>query len=222
MQGFDGLALAFSRQVTPRLTWSGTAGVDTTATESALMRVGAKRSGGEVNLNIQLSRTEYLRLGGGLQRYSTQAGTRLGSGRMINLEAGTHFRVEYPNLTLRTFVNDARFSDRGASDAQMARLVPPGNDPASFRYMPLDSRVLGIALGAGTVVESNYTRGWRPFAEFGLTRTTDVGWGRNLRAGAAGSVIGQDLLSIGLQSTSATPNAPQRGFELAVQYKWLY
>ena len=222
MQGFNGLALAFSRQVTPRLTWSGTAGLDTTATESALMRVGARRSGGELNLNIQLSRTEYLRLGAGLQRYSTQAGTTLGSGRMVNLEAGTHLRVEYPNLTLRAFVNDARFSDRGASDAQIARLVPAGGDPAAFRYMPLDSRVLGIALGAGTVVDSNYTRAWRPFAEVGLTRTTDVGWGRNLRAGAAGSVIGQDLLSIGVQSTSATPNAPQRGFELAVQYKWLY
>lgn len=222
MQGFNGLALAFSRQVTPRLTWSGTAGLDTTATESALMRVGAKRSGAELNLNIQLSRTEYLRVGGGLQRYSTQAGTTLGSGRMVNIEAGTHFRVEYPNLTLRTFVNDARFSDRGVFDDQIARLVPAGNDPASFRYMPLNSRVLGIALGAGTVVESNYTRAWRPFAEIGLTRTTDVGWGRNLRAGAAGSVIGQDVLSIGLQSTSATPNAPQRGFELAVQYKWLY
>ncbi|MFX5522494.1 hypothetical protein ABTD78_24800, partial [Acinetobacter baumannii] len=78
------------------------------------------------------------------------------------------------------------------------------------------------ALGAGTVIENAYTRAWRPYAEFGLTRTSDIGWGRNLRAGVAGSVLGQDVLSVAAQSTSATPNTPQRGFELNVLYKWFY
>jgi predicted Zn-dependent protease len=222
MQSFNGLRLDYSQQLTPKLTLSGNGGVNLAATDSALMRVGAKRAGGELNLNVLLSRTEYLRLGGGYQRYTTQAGTSLGSGRTLNAEAGTHLRVEYPNLTLRTYVSDAKFVDRGASDDQIARLVPAGNDPTNFRYMPLDSRIYGISLGAGTVVENNYTRAWRPYAEIGLTRTSDIGWGRNLRAGAAGSVIGQDVLAIGVQSTSATPNTPQRGFELSVLYKWLY
>ncbi|KAF1041246.1 MAG: hypothetical protein GAK35_03442 [Herbaspirillum frisingense] len=222
MASFNGLRLEFSKQLTPKLTLSGNGGMNLMSTESALMRVGSKRTGGELNLNVQLSRTEYVRMGGGFQRYYTQAGTSLGSGRTVNLEAGTHFRVEYPNLTLRAYVNDARFSDYGASDDQIARLVPAGNDPTAFRYMPLDSRVWGVSLGAGTVVESNYTRAWRPFAEVGMTRTSDIGWGRNLRAGAAGSVAGQDVLSVAVQSTSATPNTPQRGFELSVLYKWLY
>ncbi|MFL9925599.1 tetratricopeptide repeat protein [Herbaspirillum lusitanum] len=221
-ESFNGLHLEFSRQLTPKLTLNGAGGLGQMATESALMRVGGKRSGGELNLNMQISRTEYLRLGGGYQRYYTQAGTALGSGRTLNVEAGTHFRVEYPNLTLRTYVSDAKFVDKGASDDQIARLAPAGSDPAGFRYMPLDSRVFGIALGAGTVAETAYTRAWRPYAEIGLTRTSDIGWGRNLRAGVAGSVIGQDVLSIGLQSTSATPNTPQRGFELGVNYRWLY
>lgn len=222
MESFNGLRLEFSKQLTPKLTLSGNGGFNLAATDSALMRVGAKRMGGELNLNVLLSRTEYLRLGGGYQRFTTQAGTSLGSGRTLNLEAGTHFRVEYPNLTLRTYVSDAKFVDNGASDDQIARLVPAGNDPTGFRYMPLDSRIYGIALGAGTVVENNYTRAWRPYAEIGMTRTSDIGWGRNLRAGAAGSVLGQDVLSVGVQSTSATPNTPQRGFELSVLYKWLY
>lgn len=222
MEGFNGINLTFAQQLTPKLSLTGNAGINQTATESALMRVGARRSGGELNLNLLLSRTEYLRLGGGLQRYSTQAGTSLGSGRTVNIEAGTHFRVEYPNLTLRTFLSDARFSDKGAFDSQIARLVPAGNDPASFRFMPLDSRVYGVAIGAGTVVEGNYSRAWRPYAEFGMTRTSDIGWGRNFRAGAAGSVIGQDVMSVSVQSTSATPNAPQRGFQLNVNYRWLY
>jgi len=222
MTSFNGLRLEFSQQLTPKLTLSGNGGLNLAAIDSALIRVGGRRSGGELNLNLQLSRTEYLRLGGGLQRYQTQSGTALGNGRTLNAEIGTHLRVEYPNLTLRGFVNDARFSDRGASDSQIARLVPAGNDPTGFRYMPLDARSWGVALGAGTVIENAYTRAWRPYAEFGLTRTSDIGWGRNLRAGVAGSVLGQDVLSVAAQSTSATPNTPQRGFELNVLYKWFY
>jgi hypothetical protein len=222
MTSFNGLRLEFSQQLTPKITLSGNGGLNLAAIDSALIRVGGRRSGGELNLNLQLSRTEYLRLGGGLQRYQTQSGTALGSGRTLNAEIGTHLRVEYPNLTLRGFVNDAKFSDRGASDEQIARLVPAGNDPAGFRYMPLDARSWGLALGAGTVIENAYTRAWRPYAEFGLTRTSDIGWGRNLRAGIAGSVLGQDVLSVAAQSTSATPNTPQRGFELNVLYKWFY
>ncbi|QDD67256.1 tetratricopeptide repeat protein [Herbaspirillum seropedicae] len=222
MTSFNGLRLEFSRQLTPKLTLSGNGGINLSATDSAFMRVGAKRDGGEINLNVQLSRTEYLRLGGGLQHYASQSGTSLGRGRTLNAEVGTHFRVEYPNLTLRAFVNDAKFTDYGNSDSLIARLVPVGTDPASFRYMPLDSRSWGAALGAGTVVENAYTRAWRPYAEFGMTRTSDIGWGRNLRAGIAGSVVGQDVLSIGAQSTAATPNNPQRGFELNVLYRWFY
>lgn len=222
MASFNGLRLEFSRQFTPKITLSGNGGVNLAATDSALIRVGGRRSGGELSLNLQLSRTEYLRLGGGLQRYQTQIGTSLGNGRTLNAEIGTHLRVEYPNLTLRGFVTDAKYSDRGASDDQIARLVPAGTDPAGFRYMPLDTRSWGVALGAGTVVENTYTRAWRPFAEFGLTRTSDIGWGRNVRAGFAGSVVGQDVLSVDAQSTSATPNTPQRGFELNVLYKWFY
>lgn len=222
MQSFNGLRLDYSQQLTPKLTLSGNGGFNLASNDSALMRVGSKRTGGELNLNMLLSRTEYVRLGGGYQRYTTQAGTSLGSGRTLNAEVGTHFRVEYPNLTLRTYVSDAKFVDNGASDDQIARLVPAGNDPTNFRYMPLDSRIYGISLGAGTVIENNYTRAWRPYAEVGLTRTSDIGWGRNLRAGAAGSVFGQDVLAVGVQSTSATPNTPQRGFELSVLYKWLY
>lgn len=222
MSAFNGLQLDFSRQLSPKLSITGTGGINLAATDSALVRVGARRSGAELNLNLLLSRTEYLRLGGGLQRYQSQIGTSLGSGRMLNAEVGTHLRVEYPNLTLRAFVNDAKFSDYGGNDEQIARLVPAGTDPTTFRYMPLDSRTWGVALGAGTVVENAYTRAWRPYAEFGMVRTSDVGWGRNLRAGVAGSVLGQDVLSIGAQSTSATPNSPQRGFQLDVLYRWFY
>lgn len=218
----NGARIDFSNAISGRLTMTGNVGINQMATESVLMRVGGMRSGAELNLNYAVTHNEYLSGGIGWQQYSTQAGTRLGSGTNFNLEAGTHFRIEYPNLTLRTYVSGSNFKDRGTYDAQIARLVPLGTDPTTYRYMPVNTRVYGVSLGAGTVVDNTYTRGWRPFGEIGVTYTPDLGWGHNFRTGVQGSVIGQDVLSVQLQSISATANSPQRSFELGVNYKWFY
>jgi hypothetical protein len=180
------------------------------------------RSGGELNANYLLSGTEYTRLGVGWRQYSSQAGTVLGDGRTWNVEAGTHFRVEYPNLTLRAYASNATFTNNGMSDPQIARLAPAGTDPTTFRFMPVDVRIYGLSLGAGTVVETTYTRAWRPFAEFGVTYMPGIGWGRDMHAGFAGSVAGQDVLSVVAHSISATPNTPRKTFELSVNYKWFF
>jgi hypothetical protein len=218
----NGARFDFSSMQTEQLTWSGTAGFRQEAIDSALTRVGAMRSGAELNLNYLPSRTEYARFGVGWQQYSSQAGTALGSGRTWNIEVGTHFRVDYPNLTLRAYASDATFTDKGTSDAQIARLVPAGTDPATFRFMPVDARVYGVSLGAGTVIDKAYTRAWRPLAEFGVTYTPGIGWGHDMRAGLAGGVAGQDVLSVQVQSISATANTPQKTFELGVNYRWFY
>lgn len=218
----NGARVDFSTAPSGRLTLTGDVGINQMTTESALLRVGGMRRGGDLNLNYAVSHNEYLSGGVGWHQYSTQAGTTLGSGTNFNLEAGTHFRIEYPNLTLRTYVSGSNFKDKGTYDAQIARLVPPGTDPTTYRYMPVNTRVYGVSLGAGTVVDNTYSRGWRPFGEFGVTYTPDLGWGQNYRAGAQGSVIGQDVLSVQLQSISATANSPQKSFELGVNYKWLY
>jgi hypothetical protein len=222
MENINGARVDFISAPSVRLTLSGNAGWRQEANETALLRVGAMRSGGGLDANYLLSRTEYARLGLGWQQYSSQAGTTLGSGRTWNAEAGTHFRSDYPNLTLRAYASDAAFNDKGASDAQIARLAPAGSDPTSFRFMPVDSRVYGVSLGAGTVIEKAYTRAWRPLAEFGVTYTPGLGWGRDMRAGFAGSIAGGDVLSVLLQSISATANTPQKTFEMGVNYRWFY
>jgi hypothetical protein len=218
----NGARFDYSAALTDKLTASGNAGINQLALESILLRVGGMRSGGEADFNYALTPSEYLRTGLGWQQYASQAGTTLGSGANFNLEAGTHLRIEYPNLTLRTYASGANFKDNGTSDAQLARLVPTGIDPSTFRYMPVNTRVYGVSLGAGTVVENTYTRAWRPFAEIGATFTPDLGWGHNLRAGLSGSVIGQDALSVVFESVSGTVNSPQTTIQLGVNYKWLY
>jgi polysaccharide biosynthesis protein PelB len=218
----SGLRLDYSLSPMSHLSIGGRAGINQLATESAVLRAGAMRSGLETDFTYAISRAEYARLGLGWQRYASQAGTSLGSGHNWNLELGTHLRLEYPNLTLRAFATGNRFSDNGGRDAQIAKLVPDGVDPATFRFIPAGSVTYGLGLGIGTVVENNYTRAWRPFFELGFTYNSELGTGYNVRGGIVGSVLGQDMLMLRAQRSSSTPDISSGLQEIGLNYQWFY
>ncbi len=217
-----GLSLAYNLSLDRSMSVIGAIGLNQPATETALLRVGAMRNGLETSVTYAMSRAEYVRLGLGWQRYATQAGTYLGSGRNWNLEAGTHLRIEYPNLTLRAYVSGGSYAESGRFDSQIARLLPAGVDPASYRYLPQDDVLFGLSLGAGTVADTRYTRGWRPFGEAGITFSRTGGTGFGLSGGMAGSLFGQDTLSLRALRTSGTPASPNGFQQIGLDYKWLY
>ncbi|EGF33372.1 hypothetical protein IMCC9480_461 [Oxalobacteraceae bacterium IMCC9480] len=217
-----GLRLDYSLTLSPSVSVAGTAGVRQLATESALLRVAAMRDGVESTVTYALSRAEYLRLGLAWHRYASQAGNVLGSGGNWNVEAGTHLRLEYPNITLRAFASGSAYRDRNQIDALVGNLLPAGTDLTQIRALPLNERLVGISLGLGTVIESRYTRAWRPFAELGLTRSDVTGGGDNLRAGIAGSVLGQDLMTLRGLRTSSSAASPQGSQEVGLDYKWFF
>lgn len=205
-----------------RITVTGNVGVHQRATESALLRAGGMRSGIENDVTYAFSKREYLRAGFGWQRYASQAGTPLGTGSNWNLELGSHLRLEYPNLTLRTFASGSSFSANGRFDTQIARLVPRQSDPLHFDYMPAGSTTVGVSAGLGTVVDNAYSRAWRPFLELGLTHDSNEGRGYIASAGIAGSVFGQDLLLLRGRRSSATSDNPQGEQEIGLSYRWFY
>ena len=222
IERLTGLRLEYNLTPTSRLSVSGSVGLRQLATESSLLRVGAVRDGIDSTLIYTVSPTEYLSTTLGLRRYASQTGTALGQGRNWNLEAGTHLRIEYPNLTLRAYASGTSFSDRGAVDATLIPLIPVAANPASFRILPQSDRVVGISLAAGTVVESRYSRGLRPYAEIGLTHSTVIGNGFNLRGGVVGSVIGQDMLRVRGALVSGTSASPQGNREIGIDYRWYF
>jgi polysaccharide biosynthesis protein PelB len=217
-----GARLNYSFMPWPALTISGTAGLHQRATESALLRAGGMRSGIENDIIYAFSKREYMRAGFGWQQYASQAGTQLGTGQSWNIEAGSHLRLDYPNLTLRAFASGSSFSTNGRHDGQIAQLVPSQSDPLTFSYMPAGSTTVGISAGFGTVIDNSYSRAWRPFLELGLTRDSNEGRGYSISAGIGGSVFGQDMLLVRGQRSSATSGNPQGEQEIGVNYRWFY
>ena len=220
--GTTGLRLEYRLAPASRVSIAGSAGRRQPASESALLRAGAWRSGTEHTLTYAFTRTEYGSIGISWYRYASQLGTVLGNGRGVQAELGSHLRLEYPNITLRASLAHNSYDASGLFDSQIAQLAPAGSDPAAFAYLPAGATVFGLSLGLGTVVENAYSRGWRPFAEVGLTYGAEQGVSYNLRGGLAGSVFGQDTLLLRLQSNGASAERPQGLQEIGLYYQWLY
>ncbi|HEV2610355.1 MAG TPA: tetratricopeptide repeat protein [Noviherbaspirillum sp.] len=215
-----GLRLDYELSPASALRLTGNIGIHQRAVETPLLRIGGMRSGIDTSLTYQLSRAEYLRLGLGWQRYASQDGASLGTGRSWTAEAGSHLRLEYPNLTVRAFAAGSRFNDDGQIDASLLQYLPENR--TDLGRLPADGVSYGVSVGIGTVIDGRYSRALRPFVEAGLLYNRDSGRNFNLSGGVAGSVLGQDVLTLRFQRSSGTPTIP-RGFqELGINYKWLY
>ena len=216
------MKIDYNLAVTPMLTLAGSVEARQLASESALLRVGARRSGVSSSVNVALSQTEYARFGLSMVRYTSLSGAVLGSGGLWNAEAGSHLRLAYPNLTVRLYAAGTAYRDRGQADAAIINLLTAGIDPATYRVLPQNDTLVGFSIGAGTVAESVYSRGWRPFAEAGATYSRTVGSGYNLRAGVVGSLLGQDLIHLRGLRASGSAAAPQGLQEFGIDYNWFF
>jgi hypothetical protein len=157
----------------------------------------------------------------GWKRFYSQAGAALGSGRSWRIEAGERLRLAAPDLTLSAYVSGNRFQPNGGFDAQIASLLPAGADPAAT-LLPQGSRTVGLRLSTGDGVENGYRRAWLPFGAVGVFSNTVTGRGYDLRAGAAGSVLGADMLRLYLDKNAGTPAAPQGSREVGLKYDAFY
>ena len=218
----QGGLLEYSGAWSRELLVNARAGWNQPATESALLQVGGMRSMLEANVTYQLTQREYARVDLGAERYSSQAGTFLGTGQFWNVEVGHHVRLEYPDIIARLYVSQATFQQSGLFDNQIARLIPLGSNPVGYAYLPQSSSAYGVSLGLGTTVEQRYTRAWRPFAEFGLSNNSLTGMGYDMRTGAAGSVLGSDVLKVYFQVLSNKPLSQQNSRELGFHYQWFF
>ena len=203
-------------------TVTATGGLNLPATESALLRAGGQRSGAQATVNYQITRREYARATLGWQQYASQSGTTLGHGTNWIAEVGSNLRMDYPNLSVRAYASGISTASNGRFDAQIARYVPAGANPAAFPFVPGGDTVYGASVGVGTAVDGNYSRAIRPFIEVGITSSRVVGAGFNGVAGVQGSVFGNDILRLRLQHISGTAANPSGFKQIGVDYKWYY
>ncbi|MNT61636.1 hypothetical protein D3C72_1992940 [compost metagenome] len=79
-----------------------------------------------------------------------------------------------------------------------------------------------MLFGFGTGLLDDYTRKWQPFGEVGLLRDTRARQNFRMRLGVAGSVFGNDHLSLYISHETAARNGGVPLTELGARYRWLY
>lgn len=225
-EGLDTMATArffgeWNRQ--GRLQFSTLAGLNQPADESAALRVGGAKDVAALGAIYRTGLREFV---GGRIEYSSFRGqdrSALGHGIVYDVEAGYKIRTAYPDYTVRVVGTHASYSANGGSlTPRMASLVPAGDAATPGFYMPQGFTQAGVLFGFGTELLDDYTRKWRPFGEVGLLRDTRARQNFRVQLGLAGSVFGNDHLSLFVSHETAARNGGVPLTELGMRYRWLY
>lgn len=206
-----------------RLSFSTLAGLNQPADESAALRVGGAKDVLGVGATYRLGLREFV---GARIEYSSFRGqdrSALGHGVVYDVEAGYRIRTAYPDYTVRIVGTHASYRANGGSlSPLMASLVPAGDAATPAFYMPQGFTQAGVLFGFGTELIDEYTRKWRPFGEVGLLHDTRARQNFRVQAGVAGSVFGNDHLSLYVSHETAARNGGVPLTEVGLRYRWLY
>lgn len=219
-----GWVLQGSRDVAPRLRLGLRLGLDDSATDNALLRIGGRRDTLGATAYARLSHREFAAASFEANRYAALDGGAIGRGRIARIEAGHLVRTEYPDLTLRATAADLRYWPQAGLDARLAMLLPPAAraDATNAALLPQSTTQFGAGIALGANARSGYARAWRPWAEATLLHDSTSGANIEWQLGIAGSVFGADRLEFGAAGGSmrAADSAPYR--QLHVRYRWLF
>ena len=168
------------------------------------------------SVNYTLGKREYVRIAPRLAQYYTQANDYLGSGQILDLEAGYRIRTEYPDWRVRVFSTHQHFIYGGSVVADTAAL-----------YIPASGSTAGVCLGmgenlAGQNLQTGYSRAWRPFVDLCVNRNTAGDEGYTGLLGIAGSVTGEDHLSVLLQNSGGYVAGSTATKSLAIRYRYYF
>jgi predicted Zn-dependent protease len=228
-------------RISQTLQWGGRASLEARldhrveSTLSAPLRVAGLESALGVSLNYTLGRREYLRLSPRLSNYFTQQGDYLGSGRSLDFEVGYRIRTDYPDWRVRAFVTYQQYTrnqDLGEATrlrlpARLQTALADSGLSVSDYFIPQGSTTVGTCLSMGENVggqnlQTIYSRAWRPYFDACLTHNTLNGLSYNGLLGLAGSVTGEDHLSVQLQNSNNAQTSGAATQSLAIRYRHYY
>lgn len=227
-QQFPGLRLGQT------LRWGGRINVDAgldyradSALSQALQLYGYEHSL-HASVNYTVGKREYLRIAPRLTRYYTQFDDYLGAGHILDLEAGYRIRTEYPDWRVRVFSTHQHFFYDGSASADSvkrleANLQTTIANPVAF-FLPASGSTVGACVGmgenlAGQNVQTGYSRAWRPFLDVCVNRNTGGGEGYTGFLGLAGSLTGEDHLSVQVQNSGGYVAGSTVTRALAIRYR---
>lgn len=199
---------AVRAEVLPRTTVTVLGGYNVLALDTSPLFVAGMKDELRFEFFYDFAKREYANLGlAPYQRFKTQDGAHLGDGARIDGEVGYRFRTEYPDLTARLYAARQTYRRNGQPDPSTARLDPAGTVPGVDFFLPPDYSYYSLNIGFGLALLGDrrlwgrftpdpYSRAWRPFADAGVSYSSELGTGYNFVLGAGGSVAGSDHLSL--------------------------
>ena len=207
-----------------RVQYTGTLGYNQPADESTQLRVGGMKDVMELGATWRLGLREFVSGRVQYNHFYGQDRTALGHGMVYDVEAGYRIRTQYPDYTVRAVATRGIYSTNGGTlSPSLQRLLPAGDDDASPTfYMPQSFTQAGVLFGFGTDLINDYTRKWRPFLEVGALYDSRAGHNFHGQGGIAGSVFGNDHLSLYISHDTASRTNGTPLTEVGLRYRWLY
>ena len=184
------------------------------------------------NLTYVLGKREYFRVSPEFNRYFTQQGDYLGGGQSIAIEAGYRVRTEYPDWTFRAnWTRQNFYADGNLGAATLAQLpagiqagISTGTiDPLRY-FVPEGGGTWGacVSMGenlGGQSLQTVYSKAWRPFADMCLSHNSVAGPGYSGVLGVAGSLTGEDHLSLQWRASDGIGASNATNRSLFIRYR---
>lgn len=231
-QRYTGLRFRQSTQLGGRLSIELGGDYHSESTASLPLRLAGYENRLYSSVNYALGRREYLRVAPQVTQYYTQNGDFLGSGRALDLEAGYRIRVDYPDWRARALVSYQGFNPGSSLGADaLARLpadfqasIASGQIDSISYFIPEGSTTFGACLSmgenlAGQSLQTTYSRAWRPFMDVCLRHNTVAGSGYTGTLGVAGSLTGEDHVSLQWQKSDGTVPGSDASRTLSLRYR---
>jgi predicted Zn-dependent protease len=196
------------------------------------LRVAGYENSLYASFNYSLDKRNYLRIAPHMSRYYTQYHDELGSGRILELEAGHRLQTEFPAWRARVYALGQDFSANGSISAENLTRLPAylqtgignGTISAADYFVPQSNTTVGgcVSMGdtaAGSGQRGGYRRAWRPFMDLCLRHNTVAGGGYTGLLGVAGSLIGADELAMQWQSSEGAVPGSATTHSLSIRYR---
>jgi len=202
---FQPRALEHEQRIDERLRATVSFGRELPTAESVALRVAGMRSRAALALNYRATLRDQIVVEQAWERYRTQTGSFVGSGRHFLIDYRHAIRIEPRDLEASAFWSSHRYRREGLiDDAALLPLQPAGSSATTFDgafFLPENFRFYGLRLSTDVRFAEHYTRAWRPYATVARTWNSASGNGYDLGAGLAGSVLGADHLRLGWSLT---------------------
>lgn len=202
LESYTPVKLVHELRIDDRLSFVGTLGLNQPAQETLPLRIAGMKDFASLQVTYKPTRSESVSLEYWRNRYQLQSGLSLGDSSHFRVTGIHLYRQERRDLELMAFWSAHRFNRReealaeAMNDPHFASIIPENVEPAVNYLIPDSFNFYGLRIATDLRLETEYTRGIRPFGGITLTRHSLLGNGYDLRLGVAGSPLGADHFSL--------------------------